>query len=596
MRNKLLADYCGGVGMKSKLFIVCLVLIVIGITVTGFFILKLSGTFYTNEVEKRLLDNTSLIKHRILQQLGSGDTPDYSLASKTYSRILNGYPDKNKNGAAIAFLDLDGSLLNGPETGLLTEDFLNRPEIQKAIAGSTATDIRKNRMYAAVPVTGENLIISVSVPLQLIEINRKVFIYAGLGMLAGLLLTILLAMKFSFSITHPVNQLMSLSKEISSGNYSKRVFVKSRDELGRLSHTFNEMAYTLEKTVNDLQDKNVKLDTIMNSMVNGIIAVDSNSRVIMINSIACELFNITEQDVVGLNFTEVIRNVRINRLLDKTMQNAKPFSDEITTSMPDERILSIHTTPMKSNNGFGEYAGGIVSVHDITNIKKLEHIRTEFVSNVTHELKTPLTSIRGFVETLRNGAVKDPDIAERFLEIIDIEAERLYTLISDIMQLSEIETKQKDSNIGKHNLKAIVEETISILAPSAQSKKIDIELDIGENIEITANSNRIKQMLINLIDNAIKYNRESGYVLVSAYKSEGSINVMVKDNGIGIPEQHQARIFERFYRVDKGRSRDMGGTGLGLSIVKHIVNLYNGNIRVSSASGEGTEFIIQLPS
>jgi two-component system phosphate regulon sensor histidine kinase PhoR len=228
-------------------------------------------------------------------------------------------------------------------------------------------------------------------------------------------------------------------------------------------------------------------------------------------------------------------------------------------------------------------------------MKKLEQIRTEFVSNVTHELKTPLTSIRGFVETLRNGAIYDTSVAPRFLDIIDIEAERLTMLIIDILQLSEIENAKSDTNIEEHDLTGIIIEVLSILAPEADKKGVTLRSNAANKIIVRVNRNRIKQLLINLIENAIKYNKENGSVLVKAVKSEGSLALSVEDTGIGIEEEHLSRIFERFYRVDKGRSRSMGGTGLGLSIVKHIVNLYDGNISVESEPGKGTKFTIQLP-
>lgn len=226
----------------------------------------------------------------------------------------------------------------------------------------------------------------------------------------------------------------------------------------------------------------------------------------------------------------------------------------------------------------------------------MEQIRTEFVSNVTHELKTPLTSIRGFVETLKNGAIEDTSVAVKFLDIIDIEAERLYTLINDILQLSEIEAMQKDEGIIEMDLRQIIDEVVLILKSSADKKNITLEVSsTPSQIQVIANRNRIKQMLINLIDNAIKYNVENGKVDIKVEKHNGNTIISIKDTGIGIPKIHHSRIFERFYRVDKGRSRNMGGTGLGLSIVKHIVNLYSGDINIISEPGKGTEFVVKLP-
>jgi two-component system phosphate regulon sensor histidine kinase PhoR len=226
----------------------------------------------------------------------------------------------------------------------------------------------------------------------------------------------------------------------------------------------------------------------------------------------------------------------------------------------------------------------------------LEQIRSEFVSNVTHELKTPLTSIKGFIDTLKSGAIHDEEVAERFLDIIDIEAERLTVLIEDILELSEIETMKQDVRIDDYNLEDIIKEVIDIVSQNAEKKNVQVYYDMEPSIsQVHVNRDRLKQMLINLVDNGIKYNNPGGEVQIVCKRFNKNIEFHVCDNGIGIANEHIPRLFERFYRVDKGRSRNQGGTGLGLSIVKHIVNLYNGDIQVKSEVGKGTEFIIRLP-
>jgi two-component system phosphate regulon sensor histidine kinase PhoR len=420
--------------------------------------------------------------------------------------------------------------------------------------------------------------------------------YSIIAILAELLITTLLVLKFSTSMTRPLKELITVSKGIYNGNYSKRAGIKSSDELGELAFTFNQMAAKLENTVADLIDKNINFDSIMNSMTNGFIAIDKDGIVILINAIACDLFGIENAEgTIGKKLIEVVRNHRVNEIIIQTIENNSPTVGEINFNHAGERIFRVYTNPIISKENPNSNSGGILTIIDITNIKKLEQIRTDFVSNVTHELKTPLTSIRGFVETLREGAVDDHEVAIKFLEIIDIEAERLYILISDILQLSEIETMQKDTNISWYNLKEIVQEVLSILDNTAVKKGIVIIHEVDDGLEIKANRNRIKQLLLNLIDNAVKYNVENGRVLIRASKAEGILTISVKDTGIGIDAEHIPRIFERFYRVDKGRSRSMGGTGLGLSIVKHLVNLYNGDIRIESEPCKGSEFIVQLP-
>lgn len=594
--------------MKRRIFLYYVVLIIIGMSITGFFILEVTQKLYKNEVEANLKNTALLIKQQLLDKMDNNDTIDYNKLALKYSEILNQTVTTStsveKSSARITFVNFDGEVLGESETNYLTmENHLNRKEVKAAIAGKVGTDIRFSKtlkinfLYVAIPLDSSKIVIRVAVPLvQLKEINKIIWYYTIIGILTGLILTVLLAFKFSISITNPIKELMSISNEISNGNYSKKVNIKSNDEIGQLSHTFNDMAQKLKKTVADLTDKSIKVDSIMNSMISGIVAVDNKLNIILINAKAKEMFGIKNTlDVLGINILEIIRNHQVNTFLTETVENNISHVNEIVINSPDEKVMMLYTNPIEPRNGEHKNLGGIIFVQDVTNIKKLEQIRTEFVSNVTHELKTPLTSIRGFIETLRNGAINDPNVAEKFLEIIDIEAERLYMLINDILHLSEIETKQKDINIATHDLKPIVEEVISILQGAADKKNVVLINEVNMDIKITANRDRIKQMLINLIENGIKYNIDNGKVIIHAYKSEGKIVFSVKDSGIGIAKEHLPRIFERFYRVDKGRSRNMGGTGLGLSIVKHIVNLYSGDIKVNSELGEGTEFVIKLP-
>ena len=586
-----------------------MILVLVGISITGFFVFEFEQRLYRGEVKQRLIVTAAMIDNLITVSSGNGSVPDLDQLAKSCSEILDGVSTVKgtplEKESRVTFIDYAGNVLGESDTDYHSmENHLNRKEVQEAIQGQIGEDTRFSRtmkmdfLYVAIPATSAKTVIRVSVPLvQLERINRLILMYSITGIITGLLLTCLLAVKFSKSVTKPVNELIDISKQISGGNYGKRAEIKSNDELGQLAKTFNEMAEELDRTVADLTDKNIKFDSILNSMTNGFIAVDNKYRIILVNAIACQLFNIGDEDaIIGAKFMEVIRNHQINDFLAQTISTGVSLVNEITLSLPDERMIRINTSPIRSRSNPEDSSGAIISIQDITNLKKLEQIRTDFVSNVTHELKTPLTSIRGFVETLRSGAINDGAVAEKFLEIIDIEAERLYMLINDILQLSEIETREKkDTNIGRHDLGEIVGEVVSMLQVNAEKKKITLNADAGEGIMIIANRDRIKQMLINLIDNAINYNVENGSVTVRAYKTEGRVVVSVKDTGIGIAQQHLSRIFERFYRVDKGRSRNMGGTGLGLSIVKHIVNLYNGDIRVDSEPGKGTEFIIQLP-
>ncbi len=596
--------------MKKKVFRYFMFLLIIGILTTGFFTSELAQRFYKYEVEEKLKSAAKLIQHQISEDISGRHTIDYDKLARTYADILNfENSDSNvktqKTNTRITFVDFNGNVLGESETDFHSmENHLHRKEIQEALKGGIGEDIRFSDtlkvdfLYIATPITSSETIIRISVPLtQLKKIEQIIWIYTAIGILTGLLLTTILALRFSSAIIRPINQLISVSKEISNGNYSKRADIKTNDEIGQLANTFNETTSKLERTLSELTDKNLKVDSIINSMISGVVAVDNNYRVVLINTIACDMFGIKNgPGVIGINILEIIRNNQISNLLSDAVEKNISQISEIETVNPEGKIYRVYSNPIKAKDKSAVTSGGIATIHDITNIKKLEQIRTEFVSNVTHELKTPLTSIRGFIETLKNGAIEDKNVSLKFLDIIDIESERLYVLINDILQLSEIETKQIDSNIEVHNVKSILDEIVSVLTVAANKKKILLSYEVDENITIKANRDRIKQMLINLVDNGIKYGSENGYVNVNVIKRDGKIIFTIKDSGIGIAEEHIPRIFERFYRVDKGRSRNMGGTGLGLSIVKHIVNLYNGNISIKSEVGKGSEFIIQLPS
>lgn len=601
--------------MKKKIFLYFIILILTGVSITGFFVTQLARNLYKEQVKEKILIIASLFDRELSEHVKNGNSFDFNALTQDYANILStkinnsvhtpvpSVTELNILKPRITLIDFNGKVLGESQTDYnRMENHIGRREIQLAIRGLTGEDIRFSStlgmdfLYIAIASQQPNLIVRVSVPLdQLKIIDMKILFYSILGMLAGLLISTLLAYRFATDISRPVKELTTASREIADGNYLKRVKFQKKDELGQLAATFNDMAVKLEITVADLTDKNEQFDAILNSMTYCFVAVDSNMKIILMNAIAVRFFSINENDAIGRKFVEVIRNHQLNEIIQKAINENVSSVSELTLSFPESKTFSIYASPIKSAKGEPVNSGGIISLQDITTMKRLEQIRTEFVSNVTHELKTPLTSIRGFAETLRNGAIKDPKIALKFLEIIDIEAERLTMLINDILQLSEIENNINDTNISEHNLTDIVNEVVSILQGSADKKGVKITVNTASKINIHANSDRIKQMLINLVDNAIKYNVEHGSVCIQAAKADGRLIITIADTGIGIAEQHQSRIFERFYRVDKGRSRNMGGTGLGLSIVKHIVNLYNGDINIESHPGKGTKFIIQLP-
>ncbi|WP_010252630.1 two-component system histidine kinase PnpS [Acetivibrio cellulolyticus] len=587
--------------MKKKIFKYYLILIAIVLTLTVIFTSQISKKYYKSEVENKLKNIGFSIQYYLLN-LSDESMIDYNFIAKDFASNQNqnsSYPDNNLR---VTFIDYSGNVLGDSEADYTKmENHSTRKEIQEAIKGSIGKDIRSSTtinsdlLYMTIPVKQLKVIVRVSVPLiQLNIIDRMAWFYSILIILSALILTVFISSRIAESLIRPLNDIVHASKEISNGNYSKRILLTSNDELGQLALQFNEMASKLEKTIFNLNNKKVEVESIVENITYGIVAVDSNNKIILINPAAFDVFNMDKNAKVTSDILSAhIRNNRLNLILKESVEQNSPLESEITF---DEKVLLIKTSPIRPKNDSLSNSGWIISIQDITKIRKLEQLRTEFVSNVTHELKTPITSIRGFIETLKSGAINKPDVSERFLDIIDIEAERLHELINDILSLSEIENKLSDTDLESFSLKSIIDGVFEVMENIAIEKNVLLNNTVDEKILIKANRNRMKQLVLNLVDNAIKYNIPTGSVTVDAQRVGGKVVISVKDTGIGIPPDHIPRIFERFYRVDKGRSRDMGGTGLGLSIVKHIVNLYNGDIKVSSEVGKGTEFIIQLPT
>ncbi len=596
--------------MKNKIVKYTILLVIIAITIAGIFTIALSRYFYLYEVKNNCENIAVLLSYQIEQKVDTTSKIEYSKLATDYAKLLNEKESNISNfslATRITIISNSGEVLGDSDSNAYDmENHITRKEVKDALEGNLGFDERLSKtldlayIYVAHYIESKNIIVRVAVPInQINSINKSFYLYTTIGILVGLLLTLLISLKVSNIIISPLNKLINVTKEIANGNYKKRVEIYSDDEIEELAYTFNEMAYKLDNTLCGIVDKNIRIDTIINSMRDGIIAIDSNYKILIINTSACDIFGVNYgPGIIGKNLLDITKNTKINSFLEDTIQNNVALTDEITIFSPRmvcNFIYKVYTNPIKSAELTVKNVGGVITLHNVTSVKKLEKIRTEFVSNVTHELKTPLTSIRGFVETLKDGAIEDTAVASKFLDIIDIEAERLYHLINDILQLSEIESMRNDEQVTHHNLYLIVDEVIQLLEPSAIKKSIKLQVNVNPNIEILVNKYRIKQMLINLIDNAIKYNIENGTIFINATKLQGITTISVRDTGIGIPTIHHSRIFERFYRVDKGRSRNMGGTGLGLSIVKHIVQLYNGEIIISSEPDKGTEFIIRLP-
>lgn len=337
-----------------------------------------------------------------------------------------------------------------------------------------------------------------------------------------------------------------------------------------------------------------QLKAVLNSMVEGVIVLDKQGRILLVNKTIELIFNLKEKDIIGALPLEVIRNHDLDVLLRAVLENQLTKEAEIEMVTPVERVFRIRAAP------FGEFSserkGVIAILYDVTELRKLEKIRSEFVANVSHELKTPLVAIKGFIETLLEGAINDKKNNIKFLNIINEHVIRLERLINDLLELSRIESQKATLKDRSEDIKEIINYVLQILHAKIKKKKIIVEVKIPKNFPLVKiHRYKIELVLLNLLDNAIKFNKDSGSIVISGKSNEDKVIVTIEDTGIGIPEKDLPRIFERFYRVDKGRSRELGGTGLGLSIVKHIIELYEGSVSVESELEKGSKFSFTLP-
>lgn len=404
----------------------------------------------------------------------------------------------------------------------------------------------------------------------------------------------IISIRYTLNLRNYLKEFMYVSKKISNREFHTKINISAKGELGQLVDNFNYMIDKIDKTIHEVESKNIQLKSIVKSISHGILAIDIEGNVLLINKEAKEMIKADlSTKVEGRNINAVIKDKDILREISKFIGSNKSNMSQITNK--DDIVYNIKLDPVYLQSSKNVIIGSIINIEDVTERVRLENMRSDFVANVTHELKTPLTSISGFVETLRINDNIDISTRNRFLGIIETESDRLKRLIDDILLLSFIENKEQESSEDV-DIYSVFKEVYELTYTSAKVKDIDIEYNFEhENMIIKSNRDYIKQIFLNLVDNAIKYTPNGGIVTTEVRYDDNYILIKVIDNGIGISKEDKTRIFERFYRVDKARSRDVGGTGLGLAIVKHIVKSLHGTIDVESELNIGTKFIVKIP-
>ncbi|MDO5708134.1 MAG: ATP-binding protein [Andreesenia angusta] len=443
------------------------------------------------------------------------------------------------------------------------------------------------------------LLLKTTIPSSQIDsvISSKLVIYELLSMAIGFIISYFIGSQYIKRVVAPIRELAKTTKKITRGELVKSEPIKSsQDEIGELSVNFHLINKKLEDAIGELQEKNSNMDAVLKSMINGVIALNKKREIVMVNPFAEEIFGITQEQVIGKTMSESVFSKNITEKIDSLSIENPRMKFEAEVNFPIYKICSFSCSIMTHPEDPTKFTGIAIIIQDITEIRKLENMRRDFVANVSHELQTPLTSIKGFLETLREGRVEDKATRDRFLDIITIETDRLFSLIQDILSLSEIENKERQDEKELMETNEIIDDVIQNMSQVARIR--DIKLEIVSPVKLTpiiGNKKWFKQMLINLLDNALKYTSDGGKVELIAKEDDKNLIIKVRDNGMGIPKEDQPRIFERFYRVDKARSREVGGTGLGLAIVKHVAISMEGRVEVESEIDKGTEFTVTIP-
>jgi len=586
-----------------KLTLTLIGFVAISGAVAGLYLSRALQAFAVESLEARLGAVAAVAHEEAAAALRSG-TP--ASMQELVGRIAR------STGARVTLIAPDGRVLGESARGLgdlaAMDNHADRPEVRAALAGRQGRDLRHSTtiaaplLYVAVPVRVDGRLVGalrLALPVSAVTAS-----YATLHqvMLAGGAVTLLVALGIGVfvagRVTRPVVEMQSIARQMSEGSFLVRAPTGSTDEIGMLGRSLNVMAGRLREKIGDLGQEQAKVTAILDAMVEGVVAVDGQEHVLLMNEQARAMFALGSARGEGKPFLEVIRNADLHEIFRAVHAGGEAaLQREIELTSPP-RILGVNAVRLAASGDRSAAGPGVVLVlHDVTALRQLERVRTEFVANVSHELRTPLTAIQGYLETLLSGALEERENARRFLEIALRHSERLGRLLNDLTDLSNIELGKVALRREPVRVDEVVASVVGIIAPRAARAKVDVTSHVPPDLpQVPADRDRLAQILINLVDNAVKYTPEGGSVTVTARRvAESTIETAVTDTGIGIPPADLPRITERFYRVDRARSRELGGTGLGLAIVKHLVMAHGGQLGIESEQERGTSVRFTLP-
>jgi two-component system, OmpR family, phosphate regulon sensor histidine kinase PhoR len=551
------------------------------------------------QVDRRLRDAAIIVRTELAGQLPRGPTEELQREVRELGESTR---------LRFTLIALDGTVLADSSRETLAEvaqmeNHRDRPEVAGArVHGEsptrrTSATVGEPFMYFALRAESDgspSAIVRSAMPADQVQSQVASLRQRLWGVVSALFLVVFgLSYWIVGKIVEPIDTLTATAASIAEGDYRHRVYVPSQDELGKLAKTFNRMSQDLNQRMTQLGQSHERHSTVLGGMIEGVIAVDFRQRIVLANRAAGRLFDFSPAAAEGRPLLEVVRDHALDQAVNSTLASGLPQRLETRREGAEKQITDVHVSPLP-----GEPCPGVVLVmHDTTELRRLESLRRDFVANVSHELKTPLTSIRACAETLRNGALGDPAATDRFLARIEEESDRLHNLILDMLSLARIESGQQSFEIAPIDVAAVASACVESHRHVAESKQLTLTADAAEAAcRVRADRDAVREILDNLVDNAIKYTPAGGRVTLRWRPGEGTTRIEVEDTGIGIGDEHRKRVFERFYRVDKARSRELGGTGLGLSIVKHLAQSMGGKVDVQSEPGKGSRFIVDLPA
>ncbi|MBA4495510.1 two-component system histidine kinase PnpS [Paenactinomyces guangxiensis] len=567
-------------------------LLLIGCSVlgTGIFVALLLKSSYLDSLTSRLVKESKMLAETIEWERSLKDPASFQHQADVYGKTL---------GARVTFFDAKGSVLGDSAEG--TEKRVNGkmfPEVGQALRnqGTDPTEIRNDFLHAAQPVVRDGKVIgAIRISLDIEEVNqslRRVWFSLAGGLIIAYSLAAFFSSRIAGGVTRPLEEITQVAVDIAQKRIHRRVQQTGNDEVARLGQAINRMAHSLQNQMETIRKSERRLGSVIETMESGLVMVDSTGRISLANRAFERMFGIPASDLIGGSYKRLTYPYDLSALITECAETGVRFRQEIHLYYPEERMLEASLVPMwVEKNGMGV----VIVVHDLTAIRRLEQLRRDFVANVSHELKTPITSIRGFAETLLDGAMYDPDACREFLQIINDESLRLQRLIGDLLDLSRIESKELPIRMETIPVQTLVQSAVKTIEDQIRLNEQTLHVQIAEPFEIQVDPDRFRQIILNLLSNAMTYTPKGGSITLAVNRQKHHWTLRVSDTGVGIPEADLPRIFERFYRVDKARARDSGGTGLGLAIVKHLVEVHHGEIKVESTVGKGTTFTLTFP-